>query len=49
MLTTYSRLDVLRALVGHIPPKPLWAELVWLRQEELAKQAGSAASRTNAP
>ncbi|KAF7965990.1 hypothetical protein HWV62_40539 [Athelia sp. TMB] len=32
-------LEVLRALVGHIPPNPLWAELVWQRQEELRKQA----------
>ncbi|KAF9529228.1 hypothetical protein CPB83DRAFT_812523 [Crepidotus variabilis] len=31
-------LDVLRALVGHIPPHPLWAELLWQRQEELAKR-----------
>ncbi|KAK0486019.1 hypothetical protein IW261DRAFT_1548994 [Armillaria novae-zelandiae] len=30
-------LDVLRALVGHIPPHPLWAELLWQRQEELRK------------
>ncbi|KAJ7690719.1 hypothetical protein B0H17DRAFT_1159959 [Mycena rosella] len=28
-------LEVLRALVGHIPPHPLWAELLWQRQEEL--------------
>ncbi|OCH87432.1 hypothetical protein OBBRIDRAFT_796201 [Obba rivulosa] len=32
-------LDVLRALVGRIPPYPLWAELVWQRQQELAKNA----------
>ncbi|KAH7926937.1 hypothetical protein BV22DRAFT_1085889 [Leucogyrophana mollusca] len=31
-------LEVLRALVGHIPPNPLWAELVWERQQEIAKQ-----------
>ncbi|KAG6860439.1 hypothetical protein C0995_011123 [Termitomyces sp. Mi166 len=30
-------LDVLRALVGHIPPHPLWAELLWQRQEELTR------------
>ncbi|EMD31058.1 hypothetical protein CERSUDRAFT_60599 [Gelatoporia subvermispora B] len=30
-------LEVLRALVGRIPPYPLWAELVWQRQQELAK------------
>lgn len=33
-----SRLEVLGALVGHIPPNPLWAELIWQRQQELAKQ-----------
>lgn len=31
-------LDVFRALVGHIPPNPLWAELIWQRQQEMAKQ-----------
>ena len=36
---TMDRLEVLRALVGHIPPNPLWAELIWQRQEELKKQA----------
>ena len=30
-------LEVLRALVGRIPPNPLWAELLWQRQQELAK------------
>ncbi|KAG2016127.1 hypothetical protein CC2G_009328 [Coprinopsis cinerea AmutBmut pab1-1] len=35
-------LDVLRALVGHIPPHPLWAELLWQRQEELTKRAQAA-------
>ncbi|KAH9927406.1 hypothetical protein B0H21DRAFT_781280 [Amylocystis lapponica] len=35
-------LEVLRALVGHIPPNPLWAEMVWQRQEELARQPGTA-------
>ncbi|KAG2064089.1 hypothetical protein BDR04DRAFT_1182214 [Suillus decipiens] len=35
----YDRmLDVFRALVGHIPPNPLWAELIWQRQQEMAKQ-----------
>lgn len=40
-------LDVLRALVGHIPPHPLWAELLWQRQEELSKKtkSGSAPMR----
>ena len=32
------RLEVLRALVSHIPPNPLWAEVIWQRQEELRKQ-----------
>ncbi|PCH36717.1 hypothetical protein WOLCODRAFT_127575 [Wolfiporia cocos MD-104 SS10] len=31
-------LEVLRALVGRVPPNPLWAELVWQRQQELNKQ-----------
>lgn len=31
-------LDVFRALVGHIPPNPLWAELIWQRQQEIANQ-----------
>ena len=31
------RLEVLRALVGRIPPNPLWAELLWQRQQEIAK------------
>ncbi|EPQ54980.1 hypothetical protein GLOTRDRAFT_76289 [Gloeophyllum trabeum ATCC 11539] len=30
-------LEVLRALVGRIPPNPLWAELIWQRQLEIAK------------
>ncbi|KAF5386200.1 hypothetical protein D9615_002280 [Tricholomella constricta] len=34
-------LDVLRALVGHIPPHPFWAELLWQRQEEHARAAQS--------
>lgn len=39
LLTTasYIRLEVFRALVGHIPPNPLWAELVWQRQNEQGK------------
>ncbi|KAG5645438.1 hypothetical protein DXG03_006262 [Asterophora parasitica] len=32
-------LDVLRALVGHIPPHPFWAELLWQRQEEQSRAA----------
>ncbi len=35
------RLEVLRALVGHIPPHPLWAELLWQRQEEISKRMAS--------
>ncbi|KAG6831754.1 hypothetical protein H0H92_007906 [Tricholoma furcatifolium] len=30
-------LDVLRALVGHIPPHPFWAELLWQRQDEVTR------------
>ncbi|KAJ3808317.1 hypothetical protein F5876DRAFT_46244 [Lentinula aff. lateritia] len=30
-------LEILNALVGHIPPHPLWAELLWQRQEDLNK------------
>lgn len=36
------RLEVLRALVGRIPPHPLWAELLWQRQEELSKRMAAA-------
>ncbi|KAJ3829620.1 hypothetical protein F5880DRAFT_281351 [Lentinula raphanica] len=38
-------LEILNALVGHIPPHPLWAELLWQRQEDLnkAKRAQSQA------
>lgn len=35
---TLVRLEVLRALVGRIPPNPLWAELVWQRQQELGRE-----------
>ncbi|KAH9485096.1 Septin ring organizing protein mid2 [Psilocybe cubensis] len=35
-------LDVLRALVGRIPPHPLWAELLWQRQEEISKRMNAA-------
>ncbi|KAI0249242.1 hypothetical protein BJV78DRAFT_713955 [Lactifluus subvellereus] len=30
-------LEVLRALIGRIPPNHLWAELLWQRQHELTK------------
>jgi hypothetical protein len=29
LVTNNGRLEVLRALVGHIPPNPPWAELSW--------------------
>ncbi|KAI0364141.1 hypothetical protein BV20DRAFT_1116518 [Pilatotrama ljubarskyi] len=32
-------LEVLRAMVGRIPPNPLWAEMLWQQQQELAKNA----------
>ncbi|KAF7321547.1 PH domain-containing protein [Mycena kentingensis (nom. inval.)] len=35
-------LEIFRALVGHIPPHPLWAELLWQRQEDMSKRAASA-------
>lgn len=41
-------LEVLRALVGHIPPKPLWAELIWQRQQELSKQQPATSSSNSA-
>lgn len=31
---TPPRLEVLGALVGRIPPNPLWAELLWQKQQE---------------
>ena len=31
------RLEVLRALIGRIPPNHLWAELLWQRQQELTQ------------
>ncbi|KAF8526015.1 hypothetical protein BU17DRAFT_41364, partial [Hysterangium stoloniferum] len=42
-------LKVLGALVGQIPPNPLWAELVWQRQEELSKSSVQQAASTAAP
>ncbi|KAF9478826.1 hypothetical protein BDN70DRAFT_986033 [Pholiota conissans] len=35
-------LEVLRALVGRIPPHPLWAELLWQRQDEITKRMAAA-------
>ena len=29
------RLEILGALVGRIPPNPLWAELLWQKQQEM--------------
>ncbi|KIO13807.1 hypothetical protein M404DRAFT_992041 [Pisolithus tinctorius Marx 270] len=40
-------LEVLRALVGHIPPNPLWAELIWQRQQEMAGRAVAESSRSS--
>ncbi|KAG8221335.1 hypothetical protein J3R82DRAFT_1503 [Butyriboletus roseoflavus] len=37
-------LQVLRALVGHIPSNPLWAELVWQRQQETTGQSHPSSS-----
>lgn len=41
-------LEVLRALVGRIPPHPLWAELLWQRHEEITKR-NQAAQQTILP
>ena len=41
-LNSILRLEVFRALVGHIPPHPLWAEMLWQRQEEIAKRMQAA-------
>lgn len=43
------RLEVLRALVGHIPPHPLWAELLWQRQEELSKRTVTSTHQGHGP
>ncbi|KAF9010563.1 hypothetical protein BDQ17DRAFT_1273135 [Cyathus striatus] len=42
-------LEILRALVGHIPPHPLWGELLWQRQEELLKRGQSAHQGAQSP
>ncbi|KAG8855585.1 Bud site selection protein bud4 [Tulasnella sp. 330] len=42
-------LDILRALIGHIPPNPLWAELVWQRQEEMAAATATSPSSSARP
>ncbi|EJD41589.1 hypothetical protein AURDEDRAFT_186410 [Auricularia subglabra TFB-10046 SS5] len=38
-------LEVLNALVGHIPPNPLWAEMVWQRQHETQHATPAGRSR----
>lgn len=40
------RLRVLEALIGHVPPNPLWAELAWQRQEEIRRQNGLVVKKT---
>lgn len=40
----FIRLEVLHALVGRIPPNPLWAELLWQRQQDMARQTHSTPS-----
>ncbi|KAJ3566528.1 hypothetical protein NP233_g6949 [Leucocoprinus birnbaumii] len=45
----YRWLEVFRALVGHIPPHPLWAELLWQRQEEAAKRTDDTQSQSPGP
>ncbi|KAI0314674.1 hypothetical protein OF83DRAFT_421696 [Amylostereum chailletii] len=42
-------LEVLRSLVGRIPPNPLWAELLWQRQQELAKQSAPSSGKVEGP
>ncbi|KAH7102178.1 hypothetical protein BKA62DRAFT_617870 [Auriculariales sp. MPI-PUGE-AT-0066] len=37
-------LNILRALVGHVPPYPLWGELVWQQQQEAAGITPTASS-----
>ena len=36
-LTIGCRVDILRLIVGRVPQYPLWAEMVWQRQQELAR------------
>jgi len=31
-LTALRRLEVFGALIGRVPPKPLWAEMLWQQQ-----------------
>lgn len=32
LLTVLRRLEVFGALIGKVPPKPLWAEMLWQQQ-----------------
>ena len=32
VLTVLRRLEVFGALIGKVPPKPLWAEMLWQQQ-----------------
>lgn len=32
VLTVLRRLELLGALIGKVPPKPLWAEMLWQQQ-----------------
>ncbi|KAF8756557.1 Pleckstrin homology domain [Rhizoctonia solani] len=41
-------LRILRALVGNIPPHPLWAELVWQRHEQAAAAQAQAQAQQQA-
>ncbi|KAF8635247.1 hypothetical protein AX17_004020 [Amanita inopinata Kibby_2008] len=42
-------LEIFRAMVGHIPPHPLWGELIWQRQEELTKRTLSRSALQSHP
>ncbi|KAF8598230.1 hypothetical protein BDV93DRAFT_451370, partial [Ceratobasidium sp. AG-I] len=42
-------LRILRALVGNIPPHPLWAELVWQRHEQAAAVQAQLSQSSHAP
>lgn len=39
------RVNILKALVGRIPPNPLWAEVLFQRQEQAKNTALAAPSR----
>ncbi|KAI0343370.1 hypothetical protein BDW22DRAFT_1355780 [Trametopsis cervina] len=42
-------LEVLRAIVGYIPSNPLWAELLWQRQQELEKRQSGSLPKPQSP